>query len=60
MHPFMKLGGADMWRFRVIDAVLHLGVLFYRYCPLPWLRMVPLVLLARWISVYLKWRKRTY
>jgi hypothetical protein len=49
-----------MWRFRVIDAVLHLGVLFYRYCPLPWLRMVPLLALSRMVAAYLRWRKRTY
>ena len=48
-----------MWRYYLLDALLHLGVLFYRYCPLPRLRMVPLRVLSRVIALYLKkWRRR--
>lgn len=43
-----------------IDALMHLGVLFYRYCPLPWLRLLPLLLLARMVAAYLRWRKRRH
>lgn len=49
-----------MWRFQLLDAALYLGVLFYRYCPLSRVRLVPLLLISRWIAVYLRWRKRTY
>lgn len=46
-----------MWRYHLLDAILHLGVLFYRYCPLPCLRMVPLRVLSRVIALHLRNRK---
>lgn len=47
-----------MWRYHLLDALLHLGVLFYRYCPLPCLRLVPLLVLTRLVAFYLKNRRR--
>lgn len=44
-----------MRRLERIDALIHLGVLFYRYCPLPGVRMVPLLVFAWLASLYLKW-----
>lgn len=41
-----------------IDALMHLGVLFYRYCPLPGLRLVPLLVLAKVSAAYIRWRGR--
>jgi len=56
----MRLVGADMRGLERIDAVLHLGVLFYRYCPFPWIRLLPLLVLARLVAAYLRWRRRRY
>lgn len=47
-----------MWRFHLLDALLHLGVLFHRYCPLQSIRLVPLLVLTRLVAFYLKNRKR--
>ena len=60
MHHSLRLGGADMWRFYLLDAFLYLGVLFYRYCPIPRFRLVPLLVISGLVAAYLKRRKRTY
>ena len=47
-----------MWRFYLLDALLHLGVLFYRYCPVSRFRLVPLVFLSKVVAAYLRRRKK--
>lgn len=46
-----------MFDLVVIDALIRLSVLFYRYFPLPVVRMAPLLLVAKISSIYLRWRK---
>ena len=43
-----------MWRFYLLDAFLYLGVLFYRYCPIPRFRLVPLLVISGLVAAYLK------
>ena len=47
-----------MWRYYLLDALLHLGVLFYRYCPLSCIRLVPLRVLSTVVAFYLRSRRK--